>query len=346
MRLPVISTSMTRFFAKGLIVMTLCPLFAGCSQSHFDQIRGNTMGTYFAVVHDGCAIDENAVTARLVALNNSLSTYQSDSLISVFNDSDAGEERPLDEDLYKPLAAAQRIFAASQGAFDPTVGPLVDLWGFGPGAVTDAPSEKEIAQVKALIGFEKVRFDERRLSKLVSGLHLDLSAIAKGYAVDELSRLASDQRCENYMVDIGGEIVVKGVNASGQPWRVGIETPDPQAQGSVALVLTLSDRAVATSGDYRNFRMVDGQRVDHVMDPRTGMPASNQVVSATVIDDSAMLADAWATAAMVLGVEEALALSEEEGFALLLMSREASDMAVQIHYNEAMRTYALGLDES
>jgi thiamine biosynthesis lipoprotein len=337
---------MTLCTARTLGVMALFLLAVGCVERGYEQIRGNTMGTYFAVVHDGCAIDKNAVSRRLVELNNSLSTYQADSLISTFNQSDAGLELALNADLLVPLEAARHVFSASHGAFDPTVGPLVDLWGFGPTGVRQGPTDEEVAQVQNWIGFEKIDFDRRRLIKSVSGLQLDLSAIAKGYAVDQLSAMASAEGCSNYMIDIGGEIVVRGVNAAGQAWRVGIEKPDPQDSGSVQLVLTLSDKAVATSGDYRNFRMIEGQRVDHVMDPRSGKPATNNVVSATVIDQSAMFADAWATAAMVLGVEAALALAETEGFALLLMSREASDSGVRIHYNEAMTAFARNLDSS
>lgn len=327
-----------------LITLALFVLNVGCAERGYEQIRGNTMGTYFAVVHDGCTIDEDAVSSRLVELNNSLSTYQADSLISMFNQSEAGVKLALDDDLLVPLTAARRVFFASHGAFDPTVGPLVELWGFGPTGMRDRPTDEEVEQARAWIGFEKIDFDQQRLSKSVTGLQLDLSAIAKGYAVDQLSAMALAEGCSNYMIDIGGEIVVRGVNASGQPWRVGIEKPDPQDAGSVQLVLTLSDQAVATSGDYRNFRMIEGQRVDHVMDPRTGMPATNNVVSATVIDQSAMFADAWATTAMVLDVEAALTLADAEGFALLLMSRDASDTAVRIHYNQAMRAFTRGLD--
>lgn len=327
-----------RFDRRLLLIGVVAALASAC-QGPFDRLQGSTMGTYFTIVHDDCAVSLSTVETQLKSLNQALSTYQADSEISRFNTASANTEVDMSTHFAVPLLAARQVWRESGGAFDPTVGPLVDLWGFGPGSGRKAPSQAQIDAIQPVLGMDLLTVQDRRLRKSLSGQRLDLSAIAKGYAVDQLAQRLTESGCRNFMVDIGGEMSLSGVNAQGQPWRVGVEKPDPGSLGTVQLVLELQDISVATSGDYRNFRVVDGRRVDHVMDPRTGAPADNQVVSATVVHDEAMFADAYATTAMVLGVAEALALAEQTGFALFLMTRSTDDDQVKVHYNERMENF-------
>ncbi len=332
-----------------ITVAVLCLLLiGGCEQSSqvtpFANLQGSTMGTYYSVQHDQCEVAREDVDQRLYALNNALSTYQSDSEISVFNQAGQGKSFVPSRDFLVTIEAAKYVHQASSGAFDPTVGPLVDLWGFGSAKPSSEPPSRAAQEdLRGIIGIEKVRIHNGRIEKTVDGVALDLSAIAKGYAVDQLAALLKERGCANFMVDIGGEMVLSGRPDSGRAWRVGVEKPDASNLGSIQLVLHLTDLAVATSGDYRNFRVVEGRRVDHVMDPRALAPANNGVVAVSVVHAEAMFADAFATAAMVLGVEEALELAENEGFALLIMTKTGSDAPVEIHYNAAMAALTDGL---
>ncbi len=331
------------------IVVALCMLIlGGCDQlsepTPYAQIQGSTMGTYYTVQHDHCDVVRNDIERRLDSLNTALSTYQPDSEISVFNQARQGKIFHPSAALLKTLEGAKHIYQTSGGAFDPTVGPLVDLWGFGPDdATNEQPSQEALDELRSLIGFEKVLVRDDTIAKVIDGVALDLSAIAKGYAVDVLASLLKDRGCTNFMVDIGGELVLAGLNASAQAWRVGVEKPDTSNLGSIQLVLSLSGAAVATSGDYRNFRLIAGKRVDHVMDPRRLAPADNEVVAVTVVHANAMFADGFATAAMVLGVDDALKLAQEEGFAVLLMTKSGPDDPIEIHYNAAMAVLSDGL---
>ena len=185
--------------------------------------------------------------------------------------------------------------------------------------------------------YKRQQLHDGQLAKLRPGVYIDLSALAKGYGVDRLAEVYLAAGCGDFMVDIGGEIRVSGLSPRGGPWRIGIEVPDPSAIGVSQTVLALSDISVATSGDYRNFRMVDGVRVDHVIDPRSGAPADNRVVSATVLHPSAMWADAYATALMVMELEEGMAFAEREGIAVYLMSHAEDGVGAVGQTNAQLR---------
>lgn len=313
--------------------------FLTACQPAFERVEGATMGTYYGVVYQGCEVPQLEIEQVLTNLNAAFSTYLPDSEISEFNLTSAHTPVEISEHFAAPLTAAANMWLETEGALDPTVGPLVDLWGFGAERGSEDPSQAEQDEVSQVVGWQQLTFQDRTISKAVDGLRLDLSAIAKGYAVDVLARLVSQAGCKNYMVDIGGEMAVAGHNADGGPWRLGIERPDPDALGVIQLVLEVTDMGIATSGDYRNYRVIDGKRVDHVMDPRIGRPADNQVVSATVIHPETMYADGYATAAMVLGVEQALKLADEKEFAVLVMTRSEDDAAAELHYNSLMKNY-------
>jgi FAD:protein FMN transferase len=303
------------------------------------------MGTYYGVQFagdTGCDITQVDIDRRLEAINDVMSTYRPDSELSLINQSPADTEINISSELRYVLQAASELWRRSGGAFDVTVGPLVNLWGFGPEAQNQKPTAEQQAAAATRVGMDKLDTIDNSLSKQVDGLYIDLSALAKGYAVDEIAVLLSARGCNDYMVDIGGEIRVAGVNARGKPWRVGIEVPDASQLGLLQTVVSISDISIATSGDYRNYRVVDGQRIDHVLDPRTGKPANNRVVSATVLHPSAMWADGYATALMVLGMEEGMRFAQEQEIAAYLMAKSdnsAAEEAFESRYTAAMKSF-------
>lgn len=245
-----------------------------------------------------------------------MSTYKPDSELSRFNAAPAQVPFVVDPETAFVVEAALTLAATTQGAFDPTVMPLVDLWGFGPaGRHLEAPSEEALARALQTIGWEAIRVDSAKdglpvLWKEHAEGKLDLSAIAKGYGVDAACAALDALGVPDYLVEVGGELRCKGVSPSGKPWRIGIDAPGDMSRPGESLqtVLEPGNAAVATSGDYRNFRVVDGQRVSHTIDPRNGRPLQHGLASVSILAPTCMMADALATACMVMGREDALTL--------------------------------------
>ena len=276
---------------------------------------GETMGTTYEIKLVGMELDDNAldaltreVDAELVAVNAAMSTYIPDSEISQFNRGAFVEEAFLISDRFQEVMSDSfKVYASSGGAFDPTLGPLIDLWGFGAGSTEDSPiTENEVAERLKLVGLEKITFTDGALRKQQSAMEINLSAIAKGYAVDRLHQLLQEKGYANIYVEIGGEVVCQGVNDSGNPWRIGIQLPERDASASVLRVIRLKDRALATSGDYRNFLEDAERNRHHILDPRTGFPADHRLTSVSVLAEDCMTADAVATALYVMGTEEGM----------------------------------------
>ena len=334
------------FCAQSMLLIAIL-LLGGCGGARFEQQSGSTMGTYYALKYarsNLCQPAPDRVRSVLEAVNQSMSTYIETSELSQFNRTQALRWVDVSEDLARVLRAARQVGQESSGAFDVTVGPLVNLWGFGPDEQPRTPTPAEEQALAAHMGMDKVQQQGRQLRRLTEKVYVDLSALAKGYAVDRLAELLLELGCVDFMVDIGGEIRVAGVNPEGRAWRVGIEEPVPDGMGSIHRVLQLRDLSIATSGDYRNYRLVDGQRVDHVLDPRNLRPADNHVVSATVLHPSAMMADAYATTLMVLGWEEAFEFAETHQLPAYLIRRRPPDAPVaeegfESGYNDAMHKF-------
>lgn len=290
-------------------------------------IEGKTMGTTYSVSL-GAKSDPPDNLPRLIQteldrIEALMSTYRPESEVSRFNTHDSSEPFHLSSDTLAVVEAANAVSRASDGAFDITVRPLVSLWGFGAGAQVVAPSEAKIASARQRIGYERLTLQPEKLSKSVGSLEIDLSAIAKGYAVDEVAALLSDHSIVHFLVEIGGELRVAGEKAPEVAWRLGIEQPSEQGR-VVERVLELQDIGLATSGDYRNFYERDGVRISHTIDPRSGRPITHRLASVTVLHPQAMFADAWATALSVLGPEEGFQLAEREGLAALFLVRTAT----------------------
>ncbi len=300
------------------------------------------MGTYYRVraiaeVGESEAI-QGLVEERLDAVDRAMSTYREDSEISRFNRLAAGESLVFSEDTWAVLELAWQVREESGGAFDPTVGPLVDAWGFGApgrGAEPMPPGEDRLLQLRGAVGAIELSPADRRLLKLRPGAALDLSAIAKGWAVDRVSEDLTKAGYANHLVEIGGEVRTTGHSSAGGPWRIAIERPPAQSDASDAggsnetlppglqQVLEFTDGALATSGDYRNYWQRDGIRYSHTIDPRSGRPVEHALASASVFHETCAVADAYATTLMVLGPQEGLRWANENDIAaLLLVHRE------------------------
>lgn len=289
------------------------------------EFSGETMGTTYSVVvyaetaAQRDAIDglPQAIDAQLRDLNAKMSTWDPASELSRFNAYEGEAPFPVSRETAEVVALASEVSEASGGAFDITVGPLVNAWGFGPEEEGRTPSEDELEALRASVGCEKVEvsLDPPALLKRQPDVYCDLSAIAKGYAVDKVAELLEARGLSRYLIEIGGETRCGGAKPGEQPWRVAIERPTP-GRREIARVLSLAGKALATSGDYRNFREVDGRTVSHTIDPRTGQPAQHGLAAVSVGADDCARADAWATALMVLGPEEGWDLALEQGLAV------------------------------
>ncbi|MGV6808734.1 MAG: FAD:protein FMN transferase [bacterium] len=317
------------------------------------HLTGQTMGTHYQIslvvaaqqtFHADIQTDlQQAVEHTLADINQAMSTYQKDSAISRFNHYEGIDWFAVPYNLAQVTQNALTISQQSQGAFDPTIYPLVKLWGFGEHFAQQVPHQKDLQTAKAMVGYQhlQVRLQPPALKKSQAGLMLDLSAIAKGYAVDQLSDLLLTQGWQNHLVDIGGEVKAQGVNAKGIAWRIGIEQPDV-APHQVAQGIQLNNTSVATSGNYRNYFEVEGKRYSHTIDPVTGEPVTHTLASATVIHPSNEWADAYATTFMVLGLEKALAFAEQQQLPVYLLAYD--DQVNQVrnitaHYSSAFKPY-------
>ncbi|WP_373552231.1 FAD:protein FMN transferase [Haliscomenobacter sp.] len=287
----------------------------------YRTIEGQTMGTYYRISYQD-SLDRDIQTEiekSLAELNGELSTYDSTTLISDFNQSTAIQFNvPMRaRHFLANLNKSAQVYRSSDGAFDPTVAPLVNYWGFGytgSKPITEVDSTK-IKESLNLVGMSKLnwttRGDSVLIHKQLPGIKLDFNAIAPGYAVDELGRVLEAERIYNYLIDIGGEVLAKGQNPQGKDWVLGITIPKEGAESSeIQTTVPLHDQALATSGNYRKYYSVKGEKYSHTINPKTGFPERSKLLSATVIAPDAMTADAYATVCMVLGLEKGLALIE------------------------------------
>lgn len=311
----------------GILVLAL----TGCGRSQPELVfSGPTMGTTYQVKvvpgPAGCPPDlDHRIATLLQSLDAAMSTYKPDSELNRLNRQPVGEPFAVSADLLRLLMLSKQAFQLTRGAFDPTLGPLVDLWGFGPVDTGDrVPSEGELKEALESIGLDYLAIDEGASSVLKRRyIEVDLSGIVPGYAADRVSELLDSLGLKNYLVDLGGELRASGQNGKGKVWQIGIEVPSVD-RSEVERVLALRDVGVATSGDYRNFFERDGVHYSHIIDPASGRPVSNGVASATVITPTAAEADALSTGFMVLGKDSGLKIADERGIALLLLVKEGA----------------------
>lgn len=290
------------------------------------------MGTTYSVIlpragdADALAL-KKGVEAKLAQVNQQMSTYQADSELSQFNQSQSTDWFEVSADLVAVVTMAKTISEASEGAYDVTVGPLVRLWGFGPDKKPQRiPSDADIQSAQANMGYQKLETRDAppALKKSEPGLYVDLSSIAKGYGVDQIGEFLESMGVKDYMAEIGGEIRARGQSHRGDNWRIGVEKPTA-GERSVQMVVDLSDGHMATSGDYRNFFEEDGVRYSHTIDTRTGKPITHRLASVTVTAQSTAMADGWATALMVLGEEAGLSLANQMGLSAYFLYKSGDE---------------------
>lgn len=332
---------------SSLLCLWAAALLAACGFAgdfEASYFSGNTMGTsYNVTVVSGPDTEvpedlDQSIETWLEAVNQSMSTYLPDSELSKLNRAPVDEWLPVSPMMADVLSTAREISELSGGAFDVTIAPLVDSWGFGPVDTNDqVPSESALAKVQERVGFEHLQLRESPAAiKKTQDLQLDLSAIAKGFAADYVGRKLKALGLFNYLIEIGGDLLVNGHNQSGKPWRVGVEKPSFGREG-VQQIVVLTHGGIASSGDYRNFFRQDGQTYSHILDPRLGRPVKQDLVSVTVIADSGARADALATAFTVMGEEPSLALAERQSIGVFLIVR--SDGELVTRQSQAFTTY-------
>lgn len=327
-----------RWPAALLLATLFFPLLflTGCSEPVEKVVShsGLTMGTSFTVKwvsNDSSSAQElnqrlpSEINQLLVNINNSMSTYQANSELTRINQLPAGSKVLLSHGLADVLQRALEISQQSSGAFDVTIGPLVNLWGFGPdGRVINAPTESKITELMQQVGFNHIRLDNqaRELVKL-KNVYIDLSAIAKGYGVDQIAQLLERYDLASYLVEIGGELRAKGLKPDNNHWKIAIEAPIA-GDRKIQRIIAVKDVGIATSGDYRNYFEQDGVRFSHTINPADGKPIRHRLASVTVLAQDCASADALATAMMVMGAEKAEPFAIEQGVEALLIVKTDS----------------------
>lgn len=309
------------FFAIGILFL------ASCSEEGQPvvHLQGQTMGTTYNVKYliDEAPVEglQAEIDARLVEVNKMMSTYDPTSELSRFNQYRYTDNFEVSPDTLFVINEALRLANLSGGVLDVTVGPLVNLWGFGPTKRPEkVPSQGEIDEIRDYVGYQKLSTTPTGLKKSHPMLYVDLSTIAKGFGVDEVAEILEKRGIKNYLIEIGGEMRVKGERGDGSEWLIAIEKP-VTTERAVQKVVSIGENAVATSGDYRNYYEEDGVRYSHLIDPTTGKPISHNLVSVTVVHPSSMTSDGLATASNVMGWEEAIAVAEQEQLAVFLIRR-------------------------
>ena len=337
-RLFCISILVTIFIGLAIISVT---------KNDTVHYQGETMGTSYRVtivvpVYKALTRDfkekllKKKIDEELARVNALMSTYDANSELSRLNSHQSQEPFPISADTAKVLRLALEIAQKTNGAYDPTVGPLVNLWRFGPEDRPEkVPSDEEIAAAKARVGWDKIKIIELPDSqpqyavvKSDPNVYIDLSSVAKGFGVDCVAELLTQNHYKDFLVDVGGELRSSGKNVAGKDWSVGINSP-VLTDDSLAKTVSLSDKAIATSGDYLNFYELDGVRYSHIIDTQTGRPITHKTASVSVIDDSCMTADAWATALLALGAEQGKTLAKENGLHVIFLVRDVNEFVIQ-----------------
>lgn len=323
---------------RTLLIAACVLLFCACGAPapQVTLLGGQTMGSAWTVKIAGALPQDEAalragVQAQFDAVDAALSTYRADSALSRFNAAPDDGWQALDPELFEVLQYALQLAAISDGAYDVTIGPLVDLWGFGPDPARDsAPTHEQIEQARALVGWRKVELDaDGHRARRPPGVRIDLSSLGKGRGVDRVAEWLDSQGVQHYLIDLSGKLRGTGHNAQGQPWRVAVEKPEADATSGepniTDAVVDLRNESVATAGDYRRYFESGGRAYSHLVDPVTGQPIDHGTGSATALAPGCMAADAWATLLILAPPEKALQLADEHGIAAMLVVREPGD---------------------
>ncbi|MFT5707665.1 MAG: thiamine biosynthesis lipoprotein [Oceanospirillaceae bacterium] len=313
------------------VFVVIFPSVSAQASDVVQAIEGGTMGTRYHV--KWIAKDSETpgqvqqvkkqVDELLIVINQAMSTYIKDSELSLFNQKPQGHEQQVSAPLYELLVKAKQISESSEGAYDVTVGPLINLWGFGPDKrVIKAPSDAQIESVRQRVGYQYLELLGDNRIKKTEDLYIDLSSIAKGYGVDQVAKLIKDLGYSAYLVEIGGELITKGSKPNNEPWRIAVESPT--AGRVIQRIVTVNDVAVATSGDYRIYFEEDGVRYSHIIDTKTGRPIAHNLASVTVLADNCAQADALATAFLAMGLEKSFQYATDNAIEAFFITKSKS----------------------
>lgn len=287
----------------GIHLLILLFLLVGCTKkSEYRSFQGGIYGTTFSIIYDSDKDMDTSLRAEMEKVNRSLSMFDRNSIVSRVN---RGETVVVDSLFIYLFQTAKVIFEETGGAFDITVAPLVNAWGFGY-KTDNLPNKEQVDSLLLRVGLNKVHLKDKKIIKDVPGIELDASAIAKGLGVDLVATFLDRNQVKNYMVEIGGEVRVNGISDKKRAWRIGIDKPIRELpRRELQFIVAMNGGALATSGNYRNFYVKDGKRYAHTINPLSGYPIETELLSASVYTESCMIADAYATAFMVLGMERA-----------------------------------------
>ena len=323
---------------------------AGCEkpvvESPMVEIHGRTMGTFYGVkvVGDfpgGQQALQTQVDSLLKHYNDEISTYDPNSSLSKFNQQQTSTPFPVSQEMADIVISALRVGQRTQGVLDVTIGPLVNLWGFGPDKrPIKTPTEEQITAARQRVGIQHlhvdVSADHAALRKDVPNIYVDLSTIGEGFGADKVAEFLESRGVHNYLVEIAGASRSRGVNAKGDPWKLAIQKPTDELD-EVQAIIKPDGRAISTSGSYRNYYELDGKRYSHIIDPATGKPITHRLVSATVITPTSLEADGLDTALMVMGPEKAMAFAKQQRLAVYLVIK--TDKGFKAEYSEAFKPY-------
>ncbi len=326
-----------------IISIALCMFFIGKDKKGRMVFEGKTYGTYYKIIINSPKQNpelDNDIKQILKMIDNQMSVFNPHSEISRINQTAADKKIKLSAPMQNLMKKINEVYQKSNHAFDPTVGPLVEIWGFGTQQTKEKPTPEKISKILEYTGFNKLAFSPNfdTLQKQDSRVNLNLSAIAKGYAVDSVANFLELHDYHDYLVDIGGEMRISGNRSPKETgWNVAIAAP-LENKNENTLVLTLSNTAVATSGDYRNFTYYDGKKISHTISPQSGYPVEGDLASATVFYPHAAIADAYATAIMVLGAKEGLKMADTLDLQAILILRNPQNENFEIIYSQAARS--------
>lgn len=339
-------TSVVNPFKILLLACSL--LLAGCLRNEapktdeVKELKGDIFGSYYIVKYRGdleTSELQTELTRFFQEFNNEFSTYQENSVISKFNELPANEKMSVTPRFIQMLKIAEDFYQKTNGAFDPTLRPVIKAWGFGGGKKKQTPSDADLKVAIEKVGFKSIKWDESNNTvwKEKAGLEIDVNAFAPGWAADLIGEMLERKNIKNFMVDFSGDILFKGTKRGDIPWVAGIETPSKQHAQGVQIAFHMNNQAVSTSGSYRQFFDDKGERKSHIIDPRTGKPVNHTISSASVIAGTCVEADAWSTAFMVLG-PKGLDIAKKHDIKVLLLEAKKPNLFERI-YSPSMNRF-------
>ncbi|MDG2353896.1 MAG: FAD:protein FMN transferase [Gammaproteobacteria bacterium] len=307
---------------RALLIFIFLGLSACGSNQPTQTITGSTMGTGYTVKTVGSNVSKLQIEQVLSQVNKTFSTWDKNSELSLLNQKPINKWVDVSDELFFVLSQSQKIYQQTQGYFDPGMGRLINAWGFGATKTVSKPSRAQVGKLLPLSSIQYLQLNNSQVKK-IRDIHINLSAIAKGFGVDQVANLLKEYQVKNFLVEIGGEVIASG-KKNNKHWTLGVERPN----GAKPIALVLNNQAIATSGNYRNYFVWEDMRYMHILTPSSGLPANTDLASVSVLDKQTMMADAYATAMMAMGSEKAMALAKQLNLSVVLILNQSNDFKV------------------